>query len=392
MIDNRSFTRGTAVASVPRANFSRKPQRGKSHPLVKKLVVTFIIVVPVIVVGYMFLFPPEPPSTLLTSAKQSLQLAADTKAVRYSAQTYRNAEELMKAGWMEMAYQTGRLAPLRDFDKADSLLLLSIKASSDAISQTRTYIENLRSLSSSERSDLSEDMDSWRAQLNGSLARLSLAHYLSSADMALRASDRLMGAGEYEDAREQLALGRNWLKSLAAVSQRYDDDYTKSIPIWRNWVQQTLDNSRAGGGYAVIVDKSAHKLYLVHGGKIDHVYNCELGYNSAHQKLFAGDGATPEGMYRVSVAKPNGSRYHSALLINFPNDADRKRFSYNKENGIISGRARIGNLIEIHGNGGQGKDWTEGCVALTDREVDHLMRFAGVGTPVTIVGKSDRWP
>ena len=358
----------------------------------KKLVVALIIMIPVSVLVYMFLNPPEPPVALLQSAKQTVQTAADAKALRYSTQAYRNAEELVRAGWMEMAYQNGRLAPLRDYDKADSLLLLAIKKSTDAITQTRTYIDNLRNLAESERSDLQDEMDSWENSLNGSLARLSLTHYLSSADIAIKTSDRLMSAGEYDDAREQLALGRNWLRQLAESSQKYDTDYTRNIPTWRSWVQQTLDNSRAAGNYAVIVDKSAHKLYLVNAGKIDHVFTCELGYNSAHQKLFAGDGATPEGMYRVSVAKPHASRYNSALLINYPNDADRKRFSYNKDNGIISQRARIGSLIEIHGNGGQGKDWTEGCIALTDREVDHLMKFVGVGSAVTIVGKSDRWP
>jgi len=43
-------------------------------------------------------------------------------------------------------------------------------------------------------------------------------------------------------------------------------------------------------------------------------------------------------------------------------------------------------LIEIHGNGGKGIDWTEGCVALTDKEMDVVFKIAKVGTPVTIIG------
>jgi hypothetical protein len=359
---------------------------------VKKLVVILVILIPLSVVGYMFAYPPDPPLALLQSAKGTILAASDAKALRYSSQAYRNAEELMKSGWMEMAYQQGRLAPFRNYDKADSLLMQAIKAATDATTQTRTYIDNLRSLAESDRADLAEEMESWEGALNGSLARLSLSHYLSSADIALKASDRLMLAGEYEDAREQIGLGRTWLKQLAESSERYDNDYASSIPMWRNWVQQTLENSRRSGSNAIIVDKAAHKLYLVKAGRLDRSYNCELGYNSAHQKLFAGDGATPEGMYTVSVAKPRGSRYYKALLINFPNDTDRRRFNDNKQNGVISQRARIGSLIEIHGNGGQGKDWTEGCVSLTDREMDNLMQFVGVGTPVTIVRKSDRWP
>ena len=48
--------------------------------------------------------------------------------------------------------------------------------------------------------------------------------------------------------------------------------------------------------------------------------------------------------------------------------------------------AKIGGLIEIHGNGGKGIDWTEGCVALTDREMDTVFKIVRVGTPVTIIG------
>ena len=48
--------------------------------------------------------------------------------------------------------------------------------------------------------------------------------------------------------------------------------------------------------------------------------------------------------------------------------------------------AKIGGLIEIHGNGGKGIDWTEGCIALTDKEMDIVFKIVKVGTPVTIIG------
>ena len=48
--------------------------------------------------------------------------------------------------------------------------------------------------------------------------------------------------------------------------------------------------------------------------------------------------------------------------------------------------AGIGNLIEIHGDGGQGRDWTDGCVALADGDMDKVFARSRVGTPVTIVG------
>jgi murein L,D-transpeptidase YafK len=139
------------------------------------------------------------------------------------------------------------------------------------------------------------------------------------------------------------------------------------------------------------VDKSAHKAYLVKGGTVLKTYRCDLGWNSAEQKYFQGDGATPEGKYQITAVK-HRSKYHKALLINYPNESDKKRFAENKRKGVISRYARIGALIEIHGGGGRDQDWTDGCIALTDRDMDNLLAYVSVGTAVTIVRRSDTWP
>ena len=121
-------------------------------------------------------------------------------------------------------------------------------------------------------------------------------------------------------------------------------------------------------------------------------YACELGRNPAYQKRYAGDGATPEGKYTVVDVKAQGSKYYKALVLDYPNGRDRERYAENKATGTIPPGTGPGGHIEIHGMGGRGLDWTDGCVALTDRDMDDIMKLAGVGTPVTIVRKSDRWP
>jgi murein L,D-transpeptidase YafK len=97
--------------------------------------------------------------------------------------------------------------------------------------------------------------------------------------------------------------------------------------------------------------------------------------------------ATPEGMYKITK-KIEGSKtkYYKALLLNYPNDEDKENFKSEIERGSLPASARIGDLIEIHGNGGKGIDWTEGCIALTDKEMDVVYKIARVGTPVTIIG------
>jgi len=97
--------------------------------------------------------------------------------------------------------------------------------------------------------------------------------------------------------------------------------------------------------------------------------------------------ATPEGKYKI-VKKKNSkdTKYHKALLIDFPNENDKARFKKAKEQGIIPRNANIGGLIEIHGHGGKGADWTEGCVALENEDMDKLFSLCSVGTPLVIVG------
>jgi murein L,D-transpeptidase YafK len=111
-----------------------------------------------------------------------------------------------------------------------------------------------------------------------------------------------------------------------------------------------------------------------------------LGARSISDKMFAGDRATPEGKYRITK-KLARSKYHKALLINYPNDEDRRQFEQAKRRGAIPRRAGIGGLIEIHGGGKDGQ--TYGCVALDNHQMDEIYAIADVNTPVTIVGARD---
>jgi hypothetical protein len=218
-----------------------------------------------------------------------------------------------------------------------------------------------------------------------------LSGHLLKAELHLTTARKCASDGRYGKAQQELTAVRTALGSVIAGMTAYADDQANRLSVWRGWVTTTVDASKKSGGYALVVDKSAHTTYLIKGGLIVRKYDCDLGFNASRQKLFAGDAATPEGMYRVVKAK-NGSRYYKALLLDYPSERDQRRFRENRRRGLVPADARIGGLIEIHGEGGRDVDWTEGCVALNNSDMDHLMRFAGEGTPVTIVRTSDRWP
>ena len=160
--------------------------------------------------------------------------------------------------------------------------------------------------------------------MNGSLAKFKAENHLSSAQLSLETAELLIREGEYQEAGQAVAKGRESLGRLADMFTQYTNDEARKIEVWRRWVRETLAESSQRGVHGIIVDKSAHKTYLVKAGKLIKTYYCELGYNSSHNKMFSGDGATPEGKYRITVVKPRGSKYYKALLIDYPNPSDRR--------------------------------------------------------------------
>lgn len=161
----------------------------------------------------------------------------------------------------------------------------------------------------------------------------------------------------------------------------------RNLTLWRTWVQETIAQSKRDGVAAIVVDKLKRRLHVYQRGERIATLEAELGAKGLRRKLHSGDQATPEGRYRVvQVKEGRATKYYKALLINYPNGEDYARYRMARSIGQVPGRAGIGNLIEIHGDGGQGRDWTNGCVALSNKDMDYVYARSRVGTPVTIVG------
>ena len=130
--------------------------------------------------------------------------------------------------------------------------------------------------------------------------------------------------------------------------------------------------------------KKDHVLELLAGGKVIKTYKVALGRGGLTPKQKEGDGRTPEGDYVIDSRNAE-SHYHRALHVSYPNADDQKRAA---RRGISPGGA-----IMIHGlPNGMGKlgaahrlyDWTLGCIAVTDDEIDEIWDLVPVGTPVEI--------
>lgn len=192
-------------------------------------------------------------------------------------------------------------------------------------------------------------------------------------------------------ARDAVALAGQVSDRAGALAARYADADT--VARWQRWKAETIEWSRREGRAAIVVVKDAHLMTVYVRGEPVKTYTVELGYNWIADKREEGDGATPEGRYRIVTRMDHlSSDYYRALLIDFPNAEDRAQFTLARRSGELPASARVGGLIEIHGSGGRGNDWTNGCVAVTNPEMDDLFRRVDVGTPVTIVGSDTYGP
>jgi lipoprotein-anchoring transpeptidase ErfK/SrfK len=193
-------------------------------------------------------------------------------------------------------------------------------------------------------------------------------------------------AGAYSRARESQELAAQVRDHAAAIAARYAD--AETLARWLRWKEETIAWSRREGRAAIVVAKEAHVLTLYVAGEVAKTYAADLGFNWIADKARAGDDATPEGRYHI-VSRRGGGAFYKGLLLDYPNAEDRAEFSREQRNGNLPRSAGIGGSIEIHGEGGRGRDWTQGCVALKNTDMDDLFRRVAVGTPVTIVGSDD---
>lgn len=140
----------------------------------------------------------------------------------------------------------------------------------------------------------------------------------------------------------------------------------------------------AGAVDKILIIKSKRTMLLLKENEIVRAYRVALGKNPKGHKLMEGDKRTPEGLYFVD-AKNQKSNFHLSLKISYPNERDLEQ--------AMRLGVKPGGMIMIHGVAkGMEKlglkhrqmDWTDGCVAVTNREIEEIWSLVEEGTPVEI--------
>lgn len=130
---------------------------------------------------------------------------------------------------------------------------------------------------------------------------------------------------------------------------------------------------------SVQVHKADRKMYLLHNERVLKSYDLALGFAPVGHKQFEGDGKTPEGAYFITHRNPN-SNFHLSLGISYPNQADLAFAE--------AADKSAGGDIFIHGapKGPIGqRDWTAGCVAVTDKQMEVIYSMIDPGTPIFLL-------
>ncbi len=301
------------------------------------------------------------------------------------------ANETYWQGKKQLIFQRNKIFLFRNFNYATNLLQesfdITIKKIKDFKKRERLEEKELKfkieetTLMLSQIKDLLEKIPLGSEHFNSYL----LAHsYLKEAENFTK----------FKRKKEALKWANlSFGKSEAILSKIQDalkEFYSpEKLAEWKRLHREALNSSFKV--ITILVVKDERLLYLLKSGRVFKTYSVEFGKNPLEKKLKSGDLATPEGKYKITIKKGFGkTKYYLALLLNYPNEEDKRRFEEAKRKGIIPPNVNIGGLIEIHGDGGLGIDWTEGCVALENEDMKELYNIVSINTPVYIIGSLGR--
>ncbi|MBC8005789.1 MAG: L,D-transpeptidase [Verrucomicrobia bacterium] len=359
---------------------------GKRLKLKWLVIVLFSVLVIAISISVIIVSQKTLPTEDLRIAREALAIAKEAEANVYCESAYKESIQLYDSAMVNWSRENTRFILFRDYSKVISFAKKSKKIADDAKEEAIKKSANLSKDVEAAFISLAKKIELYNKLFKDLPLPKSVFDAHNKSKMYLSESKIAHEGGKLKDAEILFKKAEIFVNHANVAAGKMLRDYFGDHAYWVRLANDAIAASR-GGNKVILVDKVAHILYVYQSGKAIRSYEAEFGPNWMAHKERNGDKATPEGNYRITSKKERGSTiYHKALLLDYPNAEDRAKFQAKKKKGLISRSAGIGSLIEIHGNGGKGFNWTSGCVGLKDRDIDDLYRLVGSGTRVTIVG------
>lgn len=332
------------------------------------------------------IFSPGPSITAIRQCQDTLVRARQAEANLYVPSLYDSAQHAWQLAFAEWQRQNDKIF-FRTFTRTDSLIRIANALALASVKQANAKKDSLAANTTIRLAFLKKTV----AGIKTDMDRLSLQSVnwenFARGEILLLTAEEAFRRQEYAEAIGRIAQGEKLLLQVSRTAQEKLEKYMSNLPKWQEWTRATIEKSRTQGTIAVIVEKLRARCLLYSSGRLIKEFPAEFGPEKIGHKQQKGDGTTPEGQYFIIRKKSDGStRYYKALEIDYPNEQDKRLFQEAKSNGSLPQNAQIGGLIEIHGEGGKGVNWTKGCVALANDDMDQLFHLVQIGTPVTIVG------
>lgn len=249
--------------------------------------------------------------------------------------------------------------------------------------------ESLRHSAESRIAQVEDQLRVMTVQVGAIDSRLVLGQKPVETDLLMKQAHAFYEQGQYD---RSLDASDRASQNLATQTALLSDEFGRyadrgRITRWQRMAKDTIAWSRTHGTSAIVVNKADRILTLYRNGRPVLSYPVRLGFNGIREKRYQGDGATPEGRYRISRKRGQGqTQFYRALVLDYPNEEDRRRYRLEKKAGQIPASRAIGGQIEIHGVENALMAQTLGCVMLENPQMAALFERVDQGTPVTIVG------
>jgi hypothetical protein len=330
-----------------------------------------------------------PPVDTYQKARKAINLARKNQANIYAPDLLIDADYLLERAKLAWRQENTRWLINRNFYAAERLAADCLQKAELAQQRSITIRDSLKLLATTGISQVRQSIDDFRPQFQRMPLDSRLRQKFVLGELNLFESEAAFQRQDYKRAVARIKVAESHIGRAGNEANETLNAYWANAPHWNKWVQETIRWSKENNDVAIIIDKIDHECHIYAAGIKTNEFDIELGPNWLGYKLQRGDNATPEGQYRIRKKKahPN-TKYYLALEIDYPNQQDLARFYSAKARGDIASNAAIGGLIEIHGDGGRGANWTQGCVALANQDMQKVYAVSKIGTPVTIVGSA----
>jgi hypothetical protein len=374
------------------ANFKRSILRRRSADNNEKnlppaLWIALLVTTMILLLILQILMSPKPPVRSINEGYRAFSEARAARADLYAPQLFKQTEQKWDSVFVLWRQENKTWEVSRNYSKVLEFASLTRHFGELAKSQSLQKQDSLRSAIHVATLLLEQKIADFKSEYALLPIDKNLLRRFSEGALLLNESCEAAKNENYLQAVSAIKLAEIKFGGVDEQIDQFLSIYLRQLPIWRRWADETIEWSKEHQESVILVSKLNRRLQVYTNGQMAAEFSVEFGPNWLGTKKYGGDGATPEGKYSIIKKKEKQlTRYYLALEIDYPNEHDKEEFARLQQNGLLGQNAQIGGLIEIHGEGGSGINWTDGCIALRNKDMERVYQLAQAGTPVTIVG------